>query len=313
MRGLRWIILIGALAAGVGVIAVVQREIDSARREAQAVQPVAAAPKPETTDVLVAVSALDRGASIVSGDLAWRAWPKNSVSARYVTKSADPDALTRLTGALVRVDILPEEPILPGKVVAQRADGVMSVLLRDGLRALAIAVAPETGAGGFILPGDFVDVILTREADVEVRKASGEIDEETFLFTDTLISNVRVLAIDTALKEQGDPALEPRRTATLEVSPDMAELLSLAEEAGRITLSLRALADARSVDGALPEPAIEVDLDRIGSLRIGQMTERNAYQAGQDQAQSGAPALQPGPRSVTVVRGAVKSSAAVRE
>lgn len=313
MRSLRWVILIAAVAAGVGVVALVQRELDSARRDAANVAPAAAPAQIETVDVLVAGRSLDRGASIGQGDLVWRPWPAEVVVGAYVTRDSDPEAVSRLGGALVRSDIIENEPVLPGKVIERDAEGVMSILLRDGMRALAIAVAPETGAGGFILPGDFVDVILTREADVEVRKASGEIEEESFLFTDTLITNVRTLAIDTAIKDEGDPAIEPRRTATLEVTPDMAELLSLAERAGRITLSLRAFADSRSVEGELPSPAIEVDLDRIGSLQIGRMSAGNSYEFDGDESGAASAGASGQPRTVTVIRGSARTDTAVAE
>jgi hypothetical protein len=114
-------------------------------------------------------------------------------------------------------------------------------MLRDGMRAFAISIAQETGAGGFVLPSDYVDVILTRDMEMYVCSPDGEYETKRFLKADTLVTTVRVLAVDTQFDagEEANSAME--RTATLEVSADQAVLLSLAEQAGRLTLALRGI------------------------------------------------------------------------
>lgn len=305
MRAGKIAVLVAALAAGVGVVAFVQSELDSARRAAN--QPQAAAPQVEEpkAQILVAAATLGRGATIKPEDLKWLDFPENAVAEGFVTQQARPSAVADLTGSMVRQQIVAGEPILDGKLVKLDSRGMMSAILRDEMRALAISVAPETGAGGFILPGDYVDVILTREDTVEVPKRGGGFREQSLLFTDTLFRNVRVLAIDTSFDKAEDPAIEPKRTATLEVFPDMAEMLSLAERAGRITLALRAFADTVGENGEMPQPEVVIDIERMKSTQIGRLGRDEDYEEAEEEEEAS------GPSQVLVVRGSNKTATTV--
>ncbi len=314
MRGVKIVVLGAAAVAGVGVVALVQSELDSARRAARlAAEPAAVTPV-AMEEVLVAGATLERGRTLRSGDMIWRQWPKEAVAPGFITRKASPGARQALRGALVRQRMVSGEPVLDGKLIKLDAKGMMSAMLRDGMRAIAIKVAPETGAGGFILPSDYVDVILTREDTVEVRKRDGSFADRRVLFTDTLFHNVRVLAIDTAFNNnEGDPNIEPKRTATLEVTPEMAEILSLAERAGRITLALRAFSDTTTLGGQAPKPEIVVDIRALRRAGRGGGDGYGADAAEEPKTSETSRPKEPTPaeRRVLVVRGSVKSDTPV--
>ena len=128
----------------------------------------------------------------------------------------------------------------------------MSSILPSGKRAIATQISADTSAGGFILPNDFVDVIMTR------RTKDGGADE---FITETILGNVRVLAIDQTVKEEDGRQVVVGKTATLELAPEQAEVLTLAEQMGEMSLALRSLADAA--------PGSEDDrVYRSGSIKV---------------------------------------------
>ena len=131
----------------------------------------------------------------------------------------------------------------------------MSAILPRGMRAVSTKISPETGAGGFILPNDRVDVILTKKEKNESIGGS-----ETFN-SETILANVRVLAIDQTVKEEDGRQVVVGKTATLELAPEQAEVLTLAEQMGEMSLALRSLADAA--------PGSEDDrVYRSGSIKV---------------------------------------------
>ena len=195
-------------------------------------------PQVEMDDVLVAAREIPLGARVGAGDLRWQAWPRTAVTPAFTVKTRNPDAMTDLKGALARGGLLPGEPVTPGKLVTAATAGFMAARLSDGMRAVSIRISPETGAGGFILPGDRVDVILTRER-------GGDSGRGRDFLSDTIFTNVRVLAIDQAFGEAGKEGdkVAVGKTATLELTPQQAETLARAQAMGEIALSLRSLAD----------------------------------------------------------------------
>ncbi len=205
--------------------------------EPQQVQ--APAPQIATDEVLVAARDLPVGSKVAAGDLRWQTWPSEALTSGYIVKARTPDATTDLKGALVRAPMLKGEPITSGKVINAGDAGFMAARLGAGMRAVSVAISPETGAGGFILPGDRVDVIVTREA-------RGDTGREVEARSDTVLTNVRVLAVDQTFSESGNEEGEKvvvGKTATLELTPRQAETLARAKALGDIWLSLRSLAD----------------------------------------------------------------------
>lgn len=165
---------------------------------------------------------------------------------RAATDLATGGAKADFIGSVVREPILAGEPIVARKIVRAGDSGYMAAYLEPGMRAMAIRVTVETAAGGFILPGDRADVLLTRE----VKTPSGASGGETTKFVAaTVMQNVKVLAIDQATRAAEDAQAVVGATATLEVSGRDAEVLALAKSEGELSLVLRSYADTAGPSG----------------------------------------------------------------
>lgn len=180
--------------------------------------------------VLVATKDLEVGHRIVAGDIKWQPWPEAALTDSYITQKSEGDAVTATEGATVRQPMLQGEPVTNVKVVRSGETGFMAAMITQGSRAYSVKISEETGAAGFILPNDRVDVLLTENQDGEHN-------------THTILNNVRVLAIDQTYSEDEDKHVVVGRVATLELSPRDSELIAQADAAGRISLALRSLAD----------------------------------------------------------------------
>ena len=154
MKAARVVVLTVALAAG-GVAALL------AGRSDKAPAPKADAPKFDTVDVLVAKSDIPRGQALAAADVSWQAWPTSTAAGNFIRKSDRPKAAENLTGMIVRAPFVAGEPIREVKLVNAKGSGFMAAILPSGMRAVSTQISPETGAGGFILPNDRVDVIMT--------------------------------------------------------------------------------------------------------------------------------------------------------
>jgi pilus assembly protein CpaB len=195
----------------------------------------------KTTDVLVAANDLPMGHSVKGPDLRWQAWPTESVGSGLVKRSEAPAAAEQTVGSIVRFAIFAGEPIRREKLVKVDGTGFMSAILPSGMRAIAISIDTRgsSSAGGFILPNDRVDVLRTYR-DEDARRAGGV---EAFR-TETILPNVRVLAIGQNVQERNGEKVVTGETATLELTPAQAELVTLAQKVGQLSLALRSLADA---------------------------------------------------------------------
>jgi pilus assembly protein CpaB len=238
MKTARLIVLGVAVAAG-GLAAFIVSQMG----EAPPTAPVAApAAQLETVDVLVARSDIGIGQSVSAQDLQWQPWPAVSAASAFIRKNDRPGAIEEVAGAIARAPLANGEPIRENRLIKANGSGYMAAILRSGMRAISTEVSPETGAGGFILPNDRVDVILTRR-DRNVDQAPGA---EARL-TETVLSDVRVLAIDQTVEEKNGQHVVVGKTATLELTPRQAETLALAHQMGTLALTLRGLADADPV------------------------------------------------------------------
>jgi pilus assembly protein CpaB len=227
------ILAVAVLAAGAaGYIAMTMNDAPP-----PAIEVSTPAPALPVKDVLTASSNLAVGSSL-SGQLQWQSWPESSLSPDYITRDAQPEALDDLQKSSLRLPVLAGEPIRKLKLIGE-GESLMSSLLPKGMRAIATNIAAESSAGGFILPGDRVDVVLTRENRNPQPSALP-------FFTETILENVRVLAIDQTIKEDDAGKKDIMgRTATLEVTQGQAEILAAAQSmADRINLTLRSVRDA---------------------------------------------------------------------
>jgi len=237
MRAARFIVLGVAIAAG-GVAAYLA---SSSRKPAPAPTKTPVVQQIPTVDVLIAKVDLDRGVVIDDHDIGWQAWPKAASNSNFILKSARPDAATQFVGAIVRVPVYAGQPIYDPMVVFAKGSGFLAAVLPKGMRAVALDISPESDAGGFILPEDHVDILLTRHD-----KAAEKITGTEKIVTDTILRNVRVLAVDQSVQEKNGQKVVVGKTATVELTPQQAETLALSHQVGTLSLSLRSLADSQS-------------------------------------------------------------------
>jgi pilus assembly protein CpaB len=239
MKPARIILLLVALVAGGLAAFLVTR---GGRPAPQQVVQTEVVPEAKT-QVLVAKTPIGMGERLSQASLEWQDWPEGAVRPEYVTIAAMPEAPAELTGAVARFEIFPGEPIREAKLV--RSDqGYLSAVLAEGMRGVSVGVSAETGAGGFIVPNDHVDVVLTTQTE------AGQQSE-------VILANVRVLAIGTRLGEMGasggqeDPnapaptpvTFDNATIATLELTPAQAETLINASTLGQLALALRSVVD----------------------------------------------------------------------
>ena len=235
MKPARIVVLVIAIAAG-GVAALL-----AGRSDPPPVAPAPVAPL-ETVDVLIANSDIGLGHTVAASDLRWQTWPASAAGANFVRQNERPDAIKELTGAITRASFSSGEPIREAKLIKGNGGGYMAAVLPSGMRAISTEISTETGAGGFILPNDRVDVILTKR-EKNPDKAGPDIAN-----SEIILSNVRVLAIDQAPKEKEGQNAVVGKTVTLELKPEQAETLARSRQTGTLSLALRSIADVNMVD-----------------------------------------------------------------
>jgi len=196
----------------------------------------------QTVDVLVAKSDIPLGQKISPDILQWQSWPAATASDSFIRRDKRPDATTSLVGSIARSPFVSGEPIRDTKLVQANGAGFMAAVLPAGMRAISTDISPETGAGGFILPNDRVDVILSRR-----EKNGDQSNGSDSVRSEIILSNIRVLAIDQTPREKDGQNTVLGKTATLELKPAQAETLARARQSGTISLALRSLADASAV------------------------------------------------------------------
>lgn len=286
MKPARIAVICVAAVAAIG-LAIVVRTMGSSNGEAIAVAAAAPAPVRPMAKVLVAARDLEPGQRLASGDLSWKDWPVEEVNPAFITdgtvplpgaegddkadeaKAEKPEgavaAVARRAsdlatggseadffGSVVREPILAGEPIVSRKIVRAGDSGYMAAYLEPGMRAMAIRVTVETAAGGFILPGDRVDVLLTQEAKLS---DVAESNSGSKFASSTVMQNVKVLAIDQSTRAGEDEQAVVGATATLEVRPSDAEAMALAKSEGELSLVLRSYADTAGPSGRVaPAP-----------------------------------------------------------
>ncbi|HEV7353908.1 MAG TPA: Flp pilus assembly protein CpaB [Brevundimonas sp.] len=248
--------------------------------------------------VLVAARDLQPGQRLADADLEWKDWAVEDVNPVFITDGSVPipqaeaaadaaaeadeedagaaaarrvaeaaealsggGAKADFVGAVVREPILAGEPIVTRKIVRAGDSGYMAAYLQPGMRAMAVRVSVETAAGGFILPGDRVDVLLTREMDLG--NAGTPESARSRFASSTVMQNVKVLAIDQTTRADEDEQAVVGATATLELGPRDAEALALARSEGELSLVLRSYADTNGPSGRVAAPRTEARAVRV--------------------------------------------------
>ena len=244
----RPIILLALALSAAGMTAYFANSWMASQRAALEEQaPAAQAPAMETVDVLVAKADMPTGSFIRADSLEWRAWPKDGVVDDYLVRGEATEE--ELAGAVARSRLFAGEPITRSRVVNKGDQGFLAAVLDPAHRAVSIPVDAVSGIAGFIFPGDRVDVLLTFSRTVQ---NEGSDDSSTRHFSETLLTRVRVLAIDQSVDSGEKGAAQVANTATLEVTPKQAEKIAIAMQIGSLSLSLHSLALSE------PEPEIGV-------------------------------------------------------
>jgi pilus assembly protein CpaB len=253
MKAARLVVLGVAVAAG-GVAALL------AGRE----KPPPPKPEPvkvESLEVLVAKDDIGMGHTLTPQDMHWQGgWSTTANVSNFIRKKDRPDAIEKLSGTIARSPFVAGEPIREAKLVQAKGSGYMAAILPPGMRAVSTHISPETGAGGFILPGDHVDVLLTRR-DRAAEKATGT-EVQT---SEIILKNIRVLAIDQTVQEKDGQKVVVGKTATLELTPGQSESLVLAQKLGSISLALRSITDSQA---SAKDEVVEDQGSRRGSVNV---------------------------------------------
>lgn len=221
-----------------------------------------ASPAAKTVDVLIAAVDIPMGGIINEQDLKWVPFPEEGSTSTYITRTEAQDHVKDLVGSIARHAFLQGEPMRREKLIKNNGSGFLSAILPSGKRAISITTegTGATSAGGFVLPNDMVDVLRVSR-DEEASRLKGI---EVFR-SDTIVSNVRVLAIGQNIQERNGERFIIGQTATLELEPRQAEQVVLAQRVGTLALALRSLVDAAKPDDtSKPLPGKGLTVVRFG-------------------------------------------------
>ncbi|QDZ01246.1 Flp pilus assembly protein CpaB [Nitratireductor mangrovi] len=230
------LIILGVAVVAAGVAGYIAKNLATAPAPIVVADAGPRQPAIPLTEVLVLSEDLPVGQPIEK-QLRWQDWPRDAVAEGFITRDAEANAEEELKGAIARLPMYAGEPVRRSKLIGA-GQSFMSAILPSGKRAIATQISADTSAGGFILPNDYVDVIMTRRAE------SG--GTQGFV-TETILKNIRVLAIDQTIREDEEGnKVKVGETATLELTPQQAEIITVAQQlADRLTLSLRSIKDAQ--------------------------------------------------------------------
>jgi len=247
------ILLIAGLAIAAVVVFTQVKRLGAPSPTVNATAPAPIIQKVEYVDVLVASQNLSLGSRVSPESVKWKQWPAEALSPSLISNDIRPQAIEELKSAIVRSPILEGEPISEAKLVKAGASGVMAALLKPGMRAVTTRISVDTAAGGFIQPGDRVDIILTQT--VQPNRTSSGINQnnQRIFIADTIFENVHVLAIDQTYSTSAEGgAAVIGSTATFEMSQQDAELLQQSVSKGDLSLTLRGIvrSNARAISTA---------------------------------------------------------------
>ena len=198
-----------------------------------------AAPRAVQKSIMVARAAITRGQILKPTDLEARPWPDGAITADYVVAGTGPEK--SLVGAVAREPIAAGEPIIKTKVVVPGDRGFLAAVLQPGMRAISVPVDATSGISGFVFPGDQVDILITLPVPQDGANSSGYQHKAA----ETVLRDVRVIGIDQRLDSKDGQAVLAR-TVTFEVTPKQSEIIAVAAELGKLSLSLRSLVPRKS-------------------------------------------------------------------
>jgi pilus assembly protein CpaB len=266
----RLILIVVALLISAGTFLLIQRWVHgSAGRQTAA---SARGPVAPPIHVLVARTELSQGSVLTADSVRWQTWPADVPPGPYLVEGKW--RLQDVVGAIPRSNLSAGEPLTAEGLARPGERGALAATLTPGYRAITVNVTPSTGMAGFVVPGDRVDLILT------MTLAPRDKDSPTHHASETVLRDVRVVGLDQTLTE--DPKTDkkgdkkessPPKTATLEVTPKQAELVTVAADLGVLALSLRSLGRADG-DGVPDAPTHTWDSEAAQGLLGGPPSDR---------------------------------------
>ena len=227
---LKRVSILGVAAIAAGVAAFLVRGMMNNRAVVQA-------PPAPMVQILVAAKDITAGHLLDPTLVRWQPWPEKAMMPTFITNKTEPDLAKAVSGAVARQPLAAGQPITESVIIRAGAAGYMAATVSPGMRAIGVPVNAETGAGGFILPNDRVDVVLTRQLPGEGRSFESI----------TILSDVRVLAVDQTAHQGKDQETVVGKTATLELTLKQAELVTRAKETGTLSLALRSIGDSEGM------------------------------------------------------------------
>lgn len=255
------IVLGGAVVVAVLVAVLVQVSLGGKQQQAPVQQEA-------RVEVLVATKNLRIGNELREGDLKWQKWPKASVFSGAIIREDGELAGEVLEGRISR-DIAAGEPMVKSALIGETKGNFVAASLEPGMRAVSIGVSAEGMVAGFIGPGDFVDVILTYKETISTDDEDPRVQSMIELnldklATETILQNVKVLAVDQMATRPDEDKIKVGKTVTVAVSVQDAERLALASELGDIVLALRGIGD---------EVVLEKKWETISDARLTTMND----------------------------------------
>lgn len=234
------ILAVAAIAAGAA--ALLARSLLGGGTPAATARP---APMIATSDVLVAASYIQPGQKLNGTLVRWQRWPTSNIDASFITHRQQPNIELAVSGTVARAPIQAGEPLSGTKIVHSAAAGFMAATLGPGMRAMSIPITTESGAGGFILPNDRVDLMMSVLISDNPKRYN----------TQVVLANVRVLAVDQTIKQDRDQKVVLAKTATLELTLAQARAVVRAQSSGMLSLALRPLGDDNVAVASVQRPA----------------------------------------------------------
>lgn len=303
-RTLVLLLLAVVLAGGTAFLA---RAWLAAQRQAEMAEAAPMALPAPAKSVLVARTDIKRGQILRPDEMVWQAWPEGGLDKNYVvmgTKTPESYA-----GWVARNPLAGGEPITESKIIAPGNRGFLAAVLQPGTRAISVPVTVTSGISGFIFPGDQVDLLITHPIPV-MTSASDQNKQQSYehKVAETVLRNIRVIAIDQRLESKAGEAVVAH-TATLEVTPKQSEVIALATEIGKLSLSLRSLVPgasdqpdeivAEKGNKATPDSPLATAASYTVDSEVSTLLPKHS--AGKDGSESA---------TVTILRGAAKASEA---
>jgi pilus assembly protein CpaB len=223
----------------------------------------------EATRIIIANKTLSPGDTIKQGDLIWQEWPKSAITPTDLTE--ENTKLESFTGSIVRFPIHKGNPLVKEELVKREDKGLLAAVVTPGKRAVSIDVTASASDSGLIFPGDYVDVILSTTVSANGQQVGK---------SKTILKNIKVLAFDTTLSSQGENPKTPPHVATLEMTPQEAEILMAGTKEGVITLSLHSLEKGSPEPSVSPEPT-----EAHGPAKESQKSKKITLMRGKDKSE----------------------------